>query len=167
MQKLFCTRKDDNLGLVKMLKAKVSDCRSDAAYFAPIRRGKTEPEDMYWKRAAMNSLIQTDINVKLADTEIPFFGIIEDKHLFYDFFYLVETETVWGGIRVFGADRVYIIPNGSYRAFFILESSATRCHSSTSAQIDEILEKAKKNLADKPLPVFVLDVKSMLLSRME
>lgn len=163
----FCIKKDDDLGLVKMLKAKIGDCGTDAAYYVPIDRGETEPNEKYWEIAAANSLMQTDIDIRISPGEIPFAGIIEDKHLFYDFFYLVEIEPVWGGVRAFGPDRVYIIPNGPYQAVFILESSATRCHSSTSAQMDKLLEKAKKDLTDKPLPVFILDVKSMSISRME
>lgn len=161
------SKKDDDLGLVKMLKAKIGDCGTDAAYYVLIDRGETEPNEKYWEIAAANSLMQTDIDIRISPGEIPFAGIIEDKHLFYDFFYLVEIEPVWGGVRAFGPDRVYIIPNGPYQAVFILESSATRCHSSTSAQMDKLLEKAKKDLTDKPLPVFILDVKSMSISRME
>lgn len=166
----FVSREDKNLGLILTLKRKLyDDTENEHGYYAPIQKADDhEGTREQWETAANNSYAMSKINVIVEGPGVPLFGIMKDEHNFYDFFYLIELEKVWSGaVNSFGADQIYIIPNGTYEAIFILSNPALRENSDVVRMTKEILDKGMKDLKDKPLPVFVLDCKTMQITKYE
>lgn len=176
---MFISKTEPLLGLTVVIKGQIGDAgERGQCYFAPVKKADGHgPTDDHWETARQNSLNAAKIHVQMmpaistsGNPNIPAFGIIQDTCSFYDFFYLLSLKDIWKGMKEhFSADRVYIIPNGAYQAFFVMDTPDIRKDAAASGMAANILKTYKNELNAKqaPLPVFVLDCNTFKVDRYE
>lgn len=175
-QSSFFTKNLPDMGLICILKGYLCDNpdNENQQYYIPItnNEGKDIPDE-YWKVAAKNSIRMTDIKVELTpmpeisgNTMVPIFGRIDDAASFYDYFYLLSPEFIWKRIsKDTGADRVYIVPQSSHAACFILDSQKIRNDAGLSNMRDKLLKCGPRPLADQGIPMMMMDCNTFKITR--
>lgn len=167
------TKEFPELGLTTIMKGCIgSDPNSKGrAYFAPIiRKDGRVITDEDWDNAAMNSLCYSDINLVCpmlegTDIDTPVCGQIADSNNFYDYFYLLSAEQIWGGItETLDAEKIYIIPQSAHSAQIVMDSQAIRENQTACAFCKAVMKAAVKSACG---PVFILDCSTLQITKLK
>lgn len=172
----FIMKDIPELGLTVSMKAAMCENpgNSRQTYFVPVS-GKEGQDvtDAEWERAETNSIRYSEFHVTVIPVpsqegrDIPVCGEILDRLEFYDYFYLLGGDRIWGGIMEnLGAERVYIIPEGAHCAKFVADGPAIRECDTAKALRDLFLEDVIKDMSGV-MPVFVFDSGTGKVSRFE
>lgn len=136
MRKGCITKELPEAGLVLTMKGLMckNPSNEDQSYFSPIKteNGRDATDDE-WYMAAVNSLGQAALHIECIPVQeheggeiIPVCGTISDQKQFYEWFYLIQPECVWGHFaETHSIDTICIIPKDAYTALFIVNNEKT------------------------------------------
>lgn len=169
----FIVKAVPELKLVMCLKGMSSDgTDSDLVYFTPISRDGREVTDADWENAKLNSMKHANLQCMMmkpvdGSTEKPLAGTFVDTANFYEYFYLLSLEEVWGPvIKTTEADRIYIIPTGPYHVRFVIENQDV-CDNEQLLRDCKYFVKSAKEMAKGSMPVFVMDTGTYQIMEMK
>lgn len=158
----------EELGLFACIKVPLYDEKgSNNTYYSPIVEGR-DATDEEWKRAGLNSLMRVNMQARLFDipgTGKPMGGELMDANGFYDYFYLLNPQEVWGSLaEQFHAERVYIFPAGAYTARFVFDGREYEGSQDAMAMRMAITKASMEEMCGV-ISVFRFDCRAMRLER--